>query len=126
MVAMAPVPAPTAILCSAATRRRPRRCGRRARGRHCAASAIPGAAPTAVTPGLGPDGKPLPAPPRIVPNPLDNALIIQADAQDYQGILKVLKDLDVPPRQILLEAKIYSVDLTGSWSAGAFLLNSSA
>jgi general secretion pathway protein D len=55
---------------------------------------------------------------RIVPNPLDNALIIQAEAQQYQAILKVLKDLDVPPRQILLEAKIYSIDLTGSFSSG--------
>ena len=38
-------------------------------------------------------------PPRIVANPLDNSLLIQADAQQYQAILKLLKDLDVPPRQ---------------------------
>jgi general secretion pathway protein D len=53
-------------------------------------------------------------PPRIIPNPLDNKLIIQANAQQYQNILKILKDLDVPPRQILLEAKIYSVTLSDS------------
>ena len=53
-----------------------------------------------------------------MPNPLDNALIIQADAQVLQAILKILKDLDVPPRQILLEAKIYSIDLTGTFSSG--------
>lgn len=57
-------------------------------------------------------GTPAVIPPRIIPNPLDNKLIIQADAQQYQNILKILKDLDVPPRQILLEAKIYSVTLT--------------
>ena len=55
---------------------------------------------------------------RIVANPLDNALLIQANAEQYQGILQILKDLDVPPRQILLEAKIYSVDLTGSFAGG--------
>jgi general secretion pathway protein D len=57
-------------------------------------------------------------PPRIVANPLDNSLIIQADAQRYQSILKLLKDLDIPPRQILLEAKIYSIDLTDQFASG--------
>jgi general secretion pathway protein D len=56
--------------------------------------------------------------PRIVANPLDNSLLIQADAQRYQSILKLLKQLDVPPRQILLEAKIYEVDLTDNLSSG--------
>jgi general secretion pathway protein D len=59
-----------------------------------------------------------PRPPRIVPNPLDNALLIQADAQQYANIEKVLKELDIPPRQILLEAKIYSVDLTQNFASG--------
>jgi general secretion pathway protein D len=57
-------------------------------------------------------GTPPVIPPRIIPNPLDNKLIIQADAQQYQNIMKILKELDVPPRQILLEAKIYSVTLS--------------
>lgn len=57
-------------------------------------------------------GTPAALPPRIIPNPLDNKLIIQADAQQYQNIIKILKELDVPPRQILLEAKIYSVTLS--------------
>jgi len=55
---------------------------------------------------------------RVVANPLDNALIIQATPEQYQDVLGILKDLDVPPRQILLEAKIYSVDLTGSFAGG--------
>ncbi len=54
----------------------------------------------------------------MVANPLDNALIIQATPEQYQEVLRILKDLDVPPRQILLEAKIYSVDLSGSFSGG--------
>ena len=72
-----------------------------------AASAPPAAAQTQVVP-----------PPRIVANPLDNSLIIQADAQQYQSILKLLKDLDIPPRQILLEARIYSIDLTDQFASG--------
>jgi general secretion pathway protein D len=81
------------------------------------ASPVPGGAP-ALNPSAASNGQPAPLPVRIVPNPLDNALIIQAEAQQYQAIVKVLKDLDVPPRQILLEAKIYSVDLNGAFSSG--------
>jgi general secretion pathway protein D len=61
---------------------------------------------------------PMEVPPRIVANPLDNSLLIQADPAHYQSILKLLQELDVPPRQILLEAKIYSVDLTDAFSSG--------
>src|SRR5207302_1144844 len=61
---------------------------------------------------------PQPNPPRIVPNPLDNSLLIQADPAQYQAILKLLKELDVPPRQILLESKIYQVDMSGDFSSG--------
>ncbi|MEP6961463.1 MAG: secretin N-terminal domain-containing protein [Acidobacteriota bacterium] len=59
-----------------------------------------------------------PTPPRIVPNPLANNLLIQANAQQYQSVLKLLRELDRPPRQILLEAKIFSVVLSGSFTAG--------
>ena len=79
-----------------------------------AAGSPVGAATAAATPGA-PAPEP---PPRIVPNPLDNSLLIQADAQRYQGILKLLKELDVPPRQILLEARIYSIDLTDQFASG--------
>jgi general secretion pathway protein D len=58
------------------------------------------------------------APPRIVANPLDNSLLIFANAQHYQSIAKMLKELDVPPRQILLEAKIYSIDLVDQFASG--------
>jgi general secretion pathway protein D len=83
----------------------------------------PGAAGAPATTGqpavpTGPSGEPLPNPPRIVPNPLDNSLLIQADAAQYQGILKILTQLDVPPRQILLEAKIYQVDMSGAFASG--------
>lgn len=83
------------------------------------ASLVPNPGATATqtigTAGHTADGKPQV---RVVANPLDNALIIQATPEQYQDILAILKDLDVPPRQILLEAKIYSVDLSGSFAGG--------
>jgi len=60
----------------------------------------------------------MPQSPRIVPNPFDNTLLIQATRQEYEQILKLLKELDVSPRQVLIEAKIYEVTLTGAFSSG--------
>jgi general secretion pathway protein D len=56
--------------------------------------------------------------PKIIPNPFDNTLLIQATRQEYESILKLLRDIDIPPRQVLLEAKIYEVTLTGALSSG--------
>jgi general secretion pathway protein D len=56
--------------------------------------------------------------PRIIPNPFDNTLLIQATRSEYEGILKLLRDIDVAPRQVLLEAKIYEVTLTGVLKSG--------
>ena len=56
--------------------------------------------------------------PHVVPNPFDNTLIIQGSAQEIEQIKDLLRQLDVAPRQILIDAKIYEVDLTGSFSAG--------
>ena len=53
----------------------------------------------------------------MVANPFNNTLLIQATPQEYENILNVLKDLDVPPRQVLIEAKIYSIDLTHAFSS---------
>ncbi len=59
-----------------------------------------------------------PKAPRIIPNPFDNTLLIQATPQDYDQILKLLKQLDVPPRQVLIEAKIYEVNMQGDFESG--------
>jgi len=61
--------------------------------------------------------------PRIVPNPLDNTILIQGTPQEYQQVRKLLDELDIPPRQVLIEAKIYEVSLTGAFRSGvsAFL-----
>jgi general secretion pathway protein D len=56
--------------------------------------------------------------PRIIPNPFDNTLLIQGTPQEWEQISKLIQQIDIPPRQVLIEAKVYEVDLTGSWSAG--------
>ncbi len=56
--------------------------------------------------------------PHVIPNPFDNTILIQATPTEYQQILNLLRQLDIPPRQVLIEAKIYEVDLTGALSAG--------
>ncbi|MCX6637272.1 MAG: hypothetical protein NT090_19635, partial [Acidobacteria bacterium] len=63
--------------------------------------------------------------PRVVPNPMDNTLLIQGTPQEYEQILKLVTILDVPPRQVLIEAKIYEVTLTGAFASGvvAYLQN---
>jgi len=56
--------------------------------------------------------------PRVIPNPMDNTLLIHATPQDYDEIIKLLRELDVPPRQVLVEAKIYEVNLQGEFASG--------
>jgi general secretion pathway protein D len=56
--------------------------------------------------------------PRIVPNPFDNTLLIQASPQEYAGISKLLRQLDIPPRQILIDAKIFEINLNHGFSSG--------
>jgi general secretion pathway protein D len=56
--------------------------------------------------------------PRIIPNPFDNTLLVQGTPQDWEQIRHLLEQLDIPPRQVLIDAKIYEIDLTGDLSYG--------
>ena len=56
--------------------------------------------------------------PRVIGNPFDNTLLVQASPEEWAAIRKLLDELDVPPRQVLIEARIYEVDLTGAFSSG--------
>src|SRR5262249_28424337 len=68
---------------------------------------------------LSPTGVPTgPRLPRIIPNPYDNTILVQGTPQEWDQITKWLEQIDIPPRQVLIEAKIYSVVLTGAFSAG--------
>jgi general secretion pathway protein D len=75
---------------------------------------------------LGPGGSPAPQQmqrgPRVIPNPFDNTLLIQGTSSEYDQILGLLRQLDIPPRQVLIEAKIYEVDLNGDLAAGVSAL----
>ncbi len=67
-------------------------------------AAAPGQAPAAL--------------PGVIPNPFDNTLLIRATPQEYEQILNLLRSLDLPPRQVLIDAKIYEVDLTDDLAGG--------
>jgi len=56
--------------------------------------------------------------PRVIPNPFDNTLLIQGTSQEYEQIINLLRQLDIAPRQVLIDAKIYEVDLSGAFAAG--------
>jgi len=56
--------------------------------------------------------------PRIIPNPFDNTLLVQGTPHEWEQVRHLLDQLDVPPRQVLIDAKIYEVDLTGDFSYG--------
>jgi general secretion pathway protein D len=73
-------------------------------------------------PGMGMKG------PRVVPNPTDNSLLILGTGEEYESILRILRELDIPPRQVLIEARIFEVRLTGafSWGLAYYLQNRSA
>jgi general secretion pathway protein D len=62
---------------------------------------------------------------RVISDNKNNALIIEATPHDYEIVKHTLAQLDILPRQVLIDAKIYEVDLTGALSFGvsAFLQN---
>jgi general secretion pathway protein D len=56
--------------------------------------------------------------PHVIPNPFDNTILIQGTPQEYEQILGLIRQLDIAPRQVLIDAKIYEVDLSGAFAAG--------
>ncbi|HYM09817.1 MAG TPA: hypothetical protein VEU62_03750, partial [Bryobacterales bacterium] len=60
---------------------------------------------------------------RIVPDFVNNVIIVQSTQQEWEIIHKTLEQLDQPPRQVLIDAKIYEVTLSDALKAGvsAFL-----
>jgi general secretion pathway protein D len=55
---------------------------------------------------------------RIVTDPVSNSIIVQGTAQEYAEIAKTLDKLDTVPRQVLIDARVYEVDITGDLSFG--------
>jgi general secretion pathway protein D len=55
---------------------------------------------------------------RIITDPVSNSVIVQGTAQEYAEIAQTLEKLDVLPRQVMIEARVYEVNLNGSLSYG--------
>jgi len=55
---------------------------------------------------------------RVVADPANNALIIFAKPADYKEIESVIKELDVMPMQVLIDATVVEVALTGDLQYG--------
>lgn len=55
---------------------------------------------------------------RIVADPTNNAIIVMAKAQEYRDIEAVIKQLDVVPLQVLIDATIVEVSLSGQLQYG--------
>jgi general secretion pathway protein D len=63
-------------------------------------------------------GTPLGSAVRIITDPISNSVIVQGTAQEYAEIARTLDKLDIVPRQVMIEARVYEVDLTGDLSFG--------
>jgi len=55
---------------------------------------------------------------RIVADEIANAIVMLATKRDYEQILKVLRDLDVVPRQVVIEVLIAEISLNKSMQLG--------
>ena len=55
---------------------------------------------------------------RIVTDDMNNSLIVQASAADYAYIAEIIRKLDVLPRQAIIDARIFEVDLTDAFTFG--------
>lgn len=68
--------------------------------------------------GMSPYGQMPPGSPTVIPNPFDNTLLVRGSPQDIESIKTLLNSLDLPPRQVLIDAKIYEVDLDNEFAEG--------
>ncbi len=55
---------------------------------------------------------------RLVVDDINNSLIIQASPADYAYMVETIKKLDVLPRQAIIDARIFEVDLTDAFTFG--------
>ncbi len=54
----------------------------------------------------------------IVADPTNNSLLIRSTSRDYKKVLDALKQLDIVPLQVLVEATIVEISLTGELTYG--------
>ncbi len=68
--------------------------------------------PRAQAAGVAGDG------PQIVTDDINNALIVRADAAEYDAIEKIVRQMDVTPDQVLIEATVVEVTLNDTLQYG--------
>jgi general secretion pathway protein D len=56
--------------------------------------------------------------PHVIPNPIDNTILVKGTPQDIEQIKTLLAQIDLPPRQVLIDCKIYEVDLDNEFAEG--------
>jgi general secretion pathway protein D len=62
----------------------------------------------------------------IIPDEANNALVFKASSRDYKRVLTVLKQLDIQPRQVLINVLVAEITLSSSTQYGIeWFLNSS-
>jgi len=74
--------------------------------------------PTPATPAVPLEGAGIEGQVKIIGDKATNALIIMASGRDFLAVKKVIKDLDMPRRQIFIEALILEVQLSKDLSIG--------
>lgn len=57
-------------------------------------------------------------PVELIPDEANNAIVFKANSRDYQKILSILKQLDIQPRQVLINVLVAEITLNGSTSYG--------
>ena len=55
---------------------------------------------------------------RVIPDSINNVLLIRATSRQYRQVMEALRKIDIAPLQVLIEATIAEVSLTGEFSLG--------
>lgn len=55
---------------------------------------------------------------RVIPDSINNVLLIRATSRQYRQVMEALRKIDISPLQVLIEATIAEVTLTGEFSLG--------
>ena len=55
---------------------------------------------------------------RVIPDSINNVLLIRATSRQYRQVIEALRKIDIPPLQVLIEATIAEVSLSGELSLG--------
>ena len=88
-----------------------------------ATGAAPSSAPSSTEPSKDLAAEIIQGDIKIVADEINNAFIVRCSAPDYEIVKETIRQLDIVPRQVLIDVKIFEVVLTGNLSMGvsAFL-----